>query len=162
MVGSSSSHSVAGERFEADADYEGIRIRSTGSLENARIPMQLDIGFGEAVSSAMSEHLTACQTASTFVCVRKDVTAPNSYGAVPQTYLNVEVQRGTVAKSANVFERAVKCSESGGPCRDRTCDHLIKRQVLTLYHYVSLAFSTFQRRFFRYSENRVERATYAT
>ena len=40
---------VAGERIKENADYEGIRIRFTGLLENARIPMQIDIGFGDIV-----------------------------------------------------------------------------------------------------------------
>jgi hypothetical protein len=47
--------SVAGERIKEDADYEGIRIRFTGLLENARIPMQIDIGFGDAVYPAAQE-----------------------------------------------------------------------------------------------------------
>ena len=47
--------SVAGERIKEDADYEGVRIRFTGFLGNARIPMQLDIGFGDAVFPAAQE-----------------------------------------------------------------------------------------------------------
>ncbi len=47
--------SVTGERIKEDADYEGIRIRFTGLLENARIPMQIDIGFGDAVYPAARE-----------------------------------------------------------------------------------------------------------
>jgi hypothetical protein len=47
--------SVAGERIKEDADYEGIRIRFTGLLEKARIPMQIDVGFGDAVYPAAQE-----------------------------------------------------------------------------------------------------------
>ncbi len=32
-----------------DADYEGIRIRFRGALDSARIDMQIDIGFGDAI-----------------------------------------------------------------------------------------------------------------
>lgn len=32
-----------------DADYQGLRVTFTGFLDNARIPMQLDIGFGDPV-----------------------------------------------------------------------------------------------------------------
>ena len=40
---------VVGERITEDADYEGVRIRFTGFLEKARIPMQIDVGFGDVV-----------------------------------------------------------------------------------------------------------------
>jgi len=48
--------SVAGERIKEDAEYEGVRIRFIGYLENARIPMQLDIGFGDVVHPAAEEN----------------------------------------------------------------------------------------------------------
>jgi predicted nucleotidyltransferase component of viral defense system len=41
--------SVEGERIVEDADYEGVRIRFRGTLETARIAMQLDIGFGDVI-----------------------------------------------------------------------------------------------------------------
>ena len=41
--------SIQCERITEDADYEGIRLRFLGKLEKARIHMQLDIGFGDAV-----------------------------------------------------------------------------------------------------------------
>ncbi|MFH0985084.1 MAG: nucleotidyl transferase AbiEii/AbiGii toxin family protein [Candidatus Omnitrophota bacterium] len=40
---------VKGERIKEDADYEGVRIKFTGFLGKARIPMQVDIGFGDVV-----------------------------------------------------------------------------------------------------------------
>lgn len=40
---------VTGERIKEDADYEGIRIKFLGFLERARIPMQIDIAFGDIV-----------------------------------------------------------------------------------------------------------------
>ena len=44
--------SVVGERIAEDADYEGVRVRFRGYLDTARISMQLDIGFGDAVIPA--------------------------------------------------------------------------------------------------------------
>jgi len=41
--------SVAGERTIEAANYEGVRVRFLAYLGNARIPMQIDIGFGDAV-----------------------------------------------------------------------------------------------------------------
>ena len=39
-------------RITEDADYPGIRIRFLGSLDTARITLQLDIGFGDIVYPA--------------------------------------------------------------------------------------------------------------
>lgn len=38
-----------GEKIAEDADYEGVRVRFHGSLGKMRIPMQVDVGFGDAV-----------------------------------------------------------------------------------------------------------------
>jgi len=42
--------SVKGEKIKENADYEGVRIKFMGHLGTARIPMQIDIGFGDAVA----------------------------------------------------------------------------------------------------------------
>jgi hypothetical protein len=39
------------EKTQIDADYEGIRVRFTGYLGKARIPMQVDIGFSDVLAS---------------------------------------------------------------------------------------------------------------
>jgi hypothetical protein len=39
--------SVLGERIIEAADYEGVRVRFTAYLGTARIPMQIDVGFGD-------------------------------------------------------------------------------------------------------------------
>lgn len=41
--------SATGIVIKEDADYEGVRITFRGSLQNMRIPMQIDIGFGDVV-----------------------------------------------------------------------------------------------------------------
>lgn len=46
---------VIGERIKEDADYEGVRIKFTGSLERAKIPMQLDIAFDDVVFPGVEE-----------------------------------------------------------------------------------------------------------
>ena len=40
---------VTGRTIREAADYEGIRIKFTGFLERSRIPMQIDMGFGDIV-----------------------------------------------------------------------------------------------------------------
>ena len=37
------------ETITEDADYQGLRVTFSGFLDNARIPMQLDIGFGDPI-----------------------------------------------------------------------------------------------------------------
>ncbi len=41
--------SVAGEGIAEEAEYEGVRVRFRGQLGTARISMQIDVGFGDAV-----------------------------------------------------------------------------------------------------------------
>ena len=41
--------SVVAQRIKEDADYEGVRIRFRGQLGNARIHMQVDVGFGDLI-----------------------------------------------------------------------------------------------------------------
>jgi hypothetical protein len=52
--------SLQGERITEDADYEGVRIRFQASLGTARLPMQLDVGFGDVVvpSAVVTEYPT--------------------------------------------------------------------------------------------------------
>ncbi len=47
--------SVAAERITEDADYEGVRVTFTAHLERARISIQIDIGFGDAITPAPVE-----------------------------------------------------------------------------------------------------------
>lgn len=42
-------NTLRGEKITEDADYEGVRVRFSGFLGNARIPMQIDIGFGDVI-----------------------------------------------------------------------------------------------------------------
>ncbi len=47
--------SVSGRRIKEDADYQGVRIVFVGFLQKARVPMQLDIGFGDMVHPKAEE-----------------------------------------------------------------------------------------------------------
>ena len=41
---------VKAERIKEDADYEGVRVTFTAVLDKARIPIQIDVGFGDVVT----------------------------------------------------------------------------------------------------------------
>jgi len=43
---------VKAARIKEDADYEGVRVTFTARLGNARIPMQIDVGFNDIVTPA--------------------------------------------------------------------------------------------------------------
>jgi hypothetical protein len=43
-------NSVTAAVIREDQDYEGVRVRLTARLGNARIPLQVDVGFGDAVT----------------------------------------------------------------------------------------------------------------
>lgn len=47
--------SVKAHRITEDADYEGVRVTFTARLERARIPIQIDIAFGDTVTPAPAE-----------------------------------------------------------------------------------------------------------
>lgn len=40
---------IQGRKIKEDADYEGVRVKFIGLLERSRIPMQIDVGFGDIV-----------------------------------------------------------------------------------------------------------------
>ena len=41
--------SIKAKRIKEDADYEGVRVRFIGTLDNARVHMQIDVGFDDIV-----------------------------------------------------------------------------------------------------------------
>jgi hypothetical protein len=43
------SKTIQGRKIKEDADYEGVRLKFLGFLERSRIPMQIDVGFGDIV-----------------------------------------------------------------------------------------------------------------
>ena len=47
--------SIEVSRIKEDADYEGVRVRFHATLAKARIPMQIDIGFGDVIVPGPTE-----------------------------------------------------------------------------------------------------------
>lgn len=47
--------SIEVSRIKEDAIYEGVRVRFDATLARARIPMQLDIGFGDVITPGPTE-----------------------------------------------------------------------------------------------------------
>lgn len=43
-------HSVRAERIREEQEYEGVRTKVTGRMGSARIPVQIDVGFGDALT----------------------------------------------------------------------------------------------------------------
>lgn len=46
---------LIGRRIKEDADYQGVRLTFVAFLDKARIPMQIDIGFGDVVTPSAEE-----------------------------------------------------------------------------------------------------------
>jgi hypothetical protein len=68
--------SVAGEVIKEDADYSGVRVTFLVTLENARVSMQIDTGFGDVVTPA---------AAPTVYPVLLDFAAPQLLGYPRET-----------------------------------------------------------------------------
>ncbi|MBI2387043.1 MAG: nucleotidyl transferase AbiEii/AbiGii toxin family protein [Elusimicrobia bacterium] len=67
---------VKGEKIKEDVDYEGVRLLFQGKLEQARIHMQIDVGFGDSVTPA---------PAAIDYPVILDLPAPKLKGYPPET-----------------------------------------------------------------------------
>jgi len=46
---------VAAQRIKEDADYEGVRVTMRASIGTAKLDLQIDIGFGDAVTPEATE-----------------------------------------------------------------------------------------------------------
>ncbi|MBW4508346.1 MAG: nucleotidyl transferase AbiEii/AbiGii toxin family protein [Scytonematopsis contorta HA4267-MV1] len=51
------SETVKGEKIKEDQEYEGVRINLQAKLDSAKISIQVDIGFGDAVTPSPEEAL---------------------------------------------------------------------------------------------------------
>jgi len=49
---------VKAEKIKEEQDYEGVRVKFLTRLDNARIPLQVDVGFGDAVNSGLLDYPT--------------------------------------------------------------------------------------------------------
>lgn len=52
--------SVRADRIRDDAEYEGIRLHVSGHLQTARIRLQIDIGFGDAITPSARKRKIPC------------------------------------------------------------------------------------------------------
>jgi hypothetical protein len=89
--------SVAGRVIKEDADYEGVRVTFPVALQNARVAMQLDVGFGDVMvpAAALTNYPTIL-----------DFAAPRLYG----------YRRETVV--AEKFEALVKLGQLNSRLKD--------------------------------------------
>jgi hypothetical protein len=53
-----SAETVNVEKIKEDQDYEGVRVKFLARLDNARVPIQVDVGFGDAVTPGLLEYPT--------------------------------------------------------------------------------------------------------
>ena len=86
-----------GEQIAEEAQYEGVRVRLRGSLGNARLSLQLDVGFGDVVIPAEEE-----MAYPTIL----DFPAPQLYGYSKQSTL------------AEKFEAAVRHGDVNSRMKD--------------------------------------------
>jgi len=100
--------SIRGERITEDAYDEGVRVRFKGSLDTARLTMQVDIGFGDVVVAgpAFLEFPTIL-----------DLPAPKLHGYSKES---------TIAEK---FEAVVKLGELNSRMKDFFDIWLLSRQI---------------------------------
>jgi hypothetical protein len=53
-----STETVKAEKIKEEQDYEGVRVKFLARLDNARIPIQVDVGFGDAVIPGLLDYPT--------------------------------------------------------------------------------------------------------
>ncbi len=74
---------VVGAKIKEDADYEGVRVKFVAFLGKARIPMQIDFGFGDTVYPAPK--------IITYPVIL-DLPAPKLKGYAPETVVSEKFQ----------------------------------------------------------------------
>jgi predicted nucleotidyltransferase component of viral defense system len=84
--------SVRGEEIRESQEYGGVRIRMTARLGTARIPLQVDVGFGDAVTPAATE--------ITFPALL-GAPAPVLYAYPPETVIAEKLQAMVLLGVAN-------------------------------------------------------------
>lgn len=99
--------SVRGMVIKEEADYEGVRVTFLGKLQNARLSMQIDVGFGDVVvpSASIAQYPTIL-----------DMAPPKIYGYSRET---------TVAEK---FEALVQLGQLNSRMKDFFDIWLLSRQ----------------------------------
>jgi len=98
---------IRGDLIKEDADYEGLRVTFTATLGNARVQMQLDLGFGDALPAPAE---------LTEYPVILDLPAPRLYGYNRETSI------------AEKFEAMVKLGPLNSRMKDFFDIWLLSRQ----------------------------------
>ena len=98
---------IAGTLIKEDADYEGLRVTFLARLQNAEVPMQLDLGFGDVLTPApvLADYPTIL-----------DFTPPRLYGYSRETAI------------AEKFEAMVKLGQLNSRMRDFFDIWMLSRQ----------------------------------
>lgn len=84
--------SVVGEEIRIDAHYDGVRVRCSGSLGNARLHLQIDVGFGDVITPG---------TSSLVYPTLLDFEAPRLLGYTPETAIAEKLEAMVVLDRAN-------------------------------------------------------------
>lgn len=86
------SESVAGEEIRLAANYNGVRIRCSARLGNARVALQIDVGFGDIVTP----HAQDIEYPTLL-----DFDAPRLLGTTPETMIAEKFEAMVVLDMAN-------------------------------------------------------------
>jgi len=101
---------IVGERIAEEAEYEGVRVRFRGNLDNAQLSMQIDVGFGDAVVPAPVEvdypTLLDLPAPRVRAYTRESVIAEKFHTMVRRGLLN--------SRMRDFFERGLRATP-GGP-----------------------------------------------
>lgn len=92
------SGSITVEAVREEEEYQGLRVSMLAKLENARIPLRIDMGFGDAVHPAPGE--------ISFPCLLPGMGIPRILAYPPQTVV------------AEKFEAMVRFGEANGRLKD--------------------------------------------
>jgi len=84
--------SVTGEEIRLAANYDGVRVRCGGNLGNARVALQIDVGFGDVVTPGEQD----VEYPSLL-----DFGAPRLLGYTPETSIAEKFQALVVLDMAN-------------------------------------------------------------
>lgn len=99
--------SIRGTVIKEDAEYSGVRITFLGMIQNARLPMQIDIGFGDVI------HPAATMIAYPTIL---DLESPRLVGYSKETVI------------AEKFEAMVKLGQLNSRMKDFFDIHVLARQ----------------------------------
>ena len=53
-----SATTASAAKIKEDQQYEGVRIKFLAHIQNVRIPIQVDVGFGDAVNPSLLDYPT--------------------------------------------------------------------------------------------------------